>query len=231
MATRFFRSPTGTLSNKSHQLSVISDFLVMLIAALMAIFSITIALKNSPNHFDIWLYDETFYLSRGIRHDQPLLFDPAQGGLYLALQSTFHFIHEPTYLYLYGGAIMIFASFVIMFLCFTFLSRSIIFSIFAIGLVLLSRTTTTWPYFAHAMDIWPRVSFAAIFILAMSFIIASLLEKNSQSLAVLTFGAFLAGFVRPEFVIAFYSLAAATAIIYIYEALQPVGKKTQHFHR
>src|SRR5581483_5094281 len=97
-----------------------------------------------------------------------------------------------------------FLTFLAVFACLAVLSRSYVFSSLALGILLLSPAPT----------VWPRVSLAAIIILALTLMAATAPRKTSACFAILMLGAFLVSFVRPEFVLAFYTMAAAAAVAF-----------------
>jgi len=189
---------------KNHRLLVA----VKWIAIVLVVLSFAKTLQNAPSNFDIELWDETNYLSDGISKTRPLFADYEDSGLYSAFYRVLSiFISDPVDLYLYEANVIVFLTFLAVFACLAVLSRSYVFSSLALGILLLSPAPT----------VWPRVSLAAIIILALTLMAATAPRKTSACFAILMLGAFLVSFVRPEFVLAFYTMAAAAAVAFSYE--------------
>jgi hypothetical protein len=71
----------------------------------------------------------------------------------------------------------------------------------------------------NAASVWPRVSLAAIAIIGTTVIAARLCTTIFSAASTLMIGAFLATFVRPEFVLSFYIFMLITAVIVIQKVM------------
>jgi hypothetical protein len=198
------------------------------ISIAIVVLSLAKCLQNIPGNFDITLYDESIYLlngiqksftpfspyedylSHGLGNPIPLFASYEENGLYSGFYAVLsQFITDPVELYLYGANILTFLWLLIVFFCFVVLSRSIVYSSLALGIFLLSP----------AINITPRVSFAAIIVIAIGLMAAFAIKKPSSSLAILMLDAFICCFVRPEFVLTFYLLGLSAIAVLVFENL------------
>jgi hypothetical protein len=162
-----------------------------------------------PHSYDIWLWDETWYLHNGISEPRDLFYfgDSYENApLYSSFYTIVHYFwHDPIYTYFYGGAIVIVLSLVISFVAFFVVSNSLLFSLACVGILTIGNAANTWP----------RVCLAAIALIGATFVSAHLCKTLFSAASVVTVGAFLAALIRPEFVLSLYLLTLVTAILAI----------------
>ena len=200
-------------SNESYK-KLSNPWIVSLIGVLLAVGMTAIYLQNGPRIFDIWFFDETLYMSNGISITGPNMSSHEWGPLYSLYYRLLNIhISDPVDLYLLGGVILLAACALAIFSSLAILSRSIIFALLATAIFIRSNALITWP----------RVSFAAIVILAVGLSLMSLLRSWFARSATLMLTSFLLTFIRPEFELAFYIFLILTltcAISEIHRAIR-----------
>jgi len=163
---------------------------------------------NIPHVFDLLLDDEAVYMGMGTDFTHKILWPPGfkgllssyeDGGLYsMIYRGLSQVLGDPIDLYIYGGLIIVLSAVLAGFLCVSVLSESLLFGIVVVCPVVLSGELTTWP----------RVSFAAITLLALAFAAMTRVTSFRTKVSVLLCAGYLLCFVRPEFVLTFYVLLA-----------------------
>jgi hypothetical protein len=211
---------TNGLRGLSLRLEMLSQnrptaFALRCAATALIVLALAKSLQNAPSNFDIELSDESSYLFAGITRAQPLFLSYEQSGLYSAFYRLLSFaVPDPAALYVVQANIIVFATLLLIFVCLASLSRSLTFASLATGIFLLSPLPT----------IGPRVSLAAISVIALALTLAAVPARTSAVLAIIMVGAFLACFVRPEFVLAFYALAVMTVMAFGWDAWRSSSK-------
>ena len=161
-----------------------------------------------PHIFDLAFDDELVYMGVGTDFGH-LIQWPAgfpgiyasyeNGGFYSSIYGALSaFFADPIDLYFYGGTIVVLLAVLLGFAGSLLLSDSLLVAIAITCPVILSGELMTWP----------RVSFAAIAIIALGFAAMARLGSVRIKVAILLCAAYLAAFVRPEFVLSFYALLA-----------------------
>jgi len=158
-----------------------------------------------PQIWDIRLWDETDYLGYGLLDPSWLMRQYEVGPLY---GKFYHLLALATgdpsaaQLYFLGGLVVILLGLFGTALGVWAASRSVGFAILSVSLIVLSGTA----------NIWPRISFLCLFILGVGFTAVTAARGRFAKASLLALTCFLASFVRPEYVLAFYaSLALAFA--------------------
>jgi hypothetical protein len=178
-----------------------------------------------PRSYDIWLWDETWYLFNGISDGHNLFYfgDPYETAtlysyfyrfenapLYSAFYTSVHnFWSDATSTYLYGGNIIIILSIAMAFFAFLAVSNSLVFSLACVGILTIS----------NAASIWPRVSLAAIALISITVIATRLSKTIFSATSIMMVGAFLAAFIRPEFVLSLYIFMILNAFFAVHKAI------------
>jgi hypothetical protein len=162
-----------------------------------------------PRSFDIWLWDETWYLHNGISDSRNFFYfgDSYENApLYSSFYTIVHCLwSNPIYTYFYGGVIVIVLFVVMSFFAFLVISSSLTFSLACVGILTIG----------NAADVWPRVSLAAIALISATLVSARLCKSLFSAAAIMMVGAFLTAFIRSEFVVSLYILIVLTGIIAI----------------
>src|SRR5579871_1767383 len=208
--------------------------LCTVISVIFVLLAIAKCLQNAPNNFDIALYDESNYLlnglqraftpnapyedylGKGIGRPIPLFAAYEENGLYSSIYTVLSaFISDPVDLHLYGANIIIFVWLIAVFFCTAFVARSFVYGSLIVGIFLLSPAVTTTP----------RVSLAAITVMAIGLAAAVTVQRPSSRFAILTLCAFLCCFIRAEFVLPFYIFAICTLATLLYENRHSLRKR------
>jgi hypothetical protein len=184
---------------RGHKLS--GQRLAGLVATAFVGLMLAVHLRNRGHVFDIQFADETIYLLYGISSPTPMTSYEGNGLYLLWYRGLSAFIRDPVDLYLWGGLILMVGCAVAVYLSLHLVSRLPLYAALAATLLVFSGTLT----------VWPRISLAAVVVLAAGLSCVHLAEALFAKAGILVLTAFLATFVRPEFVVSFY-LAAALAI-------------------
>jgi hypothetical protein len=107
------------------------------------------------------------------------------------------FARDPMHLYLTGSILILFAAYLLGAVSVLLLSRNPILTVMLTALSILSGVYVTWP----------RVSFAAIAMLALGIPLALRLRRFCDKAAILVVVAFLVTFIRPEYISSLYLLS------------------------
>lgn len=180
---------------------VVPSILVLLLVGL----GLARYFANMPHSFDILLDDEAVYLGVGTDFGHTILWPAGfpgvmasyeNGGLYSLIYGALSALWpDPVYLYFFGGTTIVLAAVVLGFLALWALSDSLLCAVLLACPVVLSGE----------LMIWPRVSFAAIAVLALA-LAAMRWAPPGGKVPILLGAAYLACFIRPEFVLSFYAL-------------------------
>jgi hypothetical protein len=179
--------------------------------ALVISFLVSTKINWHPHHsYDIWLWDETWYLSNGISDLRHFLYfgeSYENAPLYSAFYSIVHhlWVDDPIFCYFYGGVAIITIFIVMSFLSFLAVSRSLVISLACMGMLTIG----------NAADIWPRVSLAAIIVISVTIIVSKWSNASLNASSIMTIGAFITSFVRPEFVVSLYLFMILTFILLV----------------
>jgi hypothetical protein len=160
---------------------------------------------NLPHCFDILLDDEAVYLGIGTDFGHTILWPAGfpgvmasyeNGGLYSLIYGALSALWpDPVDLYVYGGTAIVLAAVAAGFLAIWALSDSLLCAVLITCPVVLSGE----------LLIWPRVSFAAIAVLALA-LAAMRWAPAGGKVPILLGAAYLVCFIRPECVLSFYLL-------------------------
>ena len=130
------------------------------------------------------------------------------GGLYsLFYRFLSFFIGDPVDLYLRGGAILIAACGFAIFVSLRIVSGSWIFALLGASVFL----------FSGALNLWPRISYAAIVVIAGGLSCAHFVRPWLAKSGILLLTAFLVTFIRPEYIITFYAFIGITSVLAVSE--------------
>jgi hypothetical protein len=162
--------------------------------------------RNIPTIFDLALDDELVYMGVGTDFTHAILWPKdfsgvyssyEYGGLYSGIYGVLaFFFRDPIDLYMYGGVAIIAFAVVAGFCSTLLLSGDLFFAAAVTSGVVLSGELMTWP----------RVSFGAIGVLVLAFCLVARLKSATIKICLLLCTAYLLSFIRPEFVLSFYSL-------------------------
>jgi hypothetical protein len=188
----------------------------MAICGLLVVSACVKLLQNTPRIADIGFFDETTYLKLGLTWSVVELKNYQNSGLYAfyykVLSET---IRDPVQLYFWGGTIIIFLCAVSVFVAIFAISESLFLSVISVSFF----TTTQIPI------IWPRVSFAAVFVISVWAVLSSFLKWRSRvSAAALC--SFLLAFMRPEFCLAFVALFFIACCIIVQNGFALIRRQT-----
>jgi hypothetical protein len=174
----------------------------------LILFALARYFSRLPHVFDLALDDEAVYMGAGTDFFHKILWPPGydglyssyeDGGLYAGLYGLLSvFFSDPIDLYIYGGTLIVAAAVICGGAAIYCLSGSTLVAVLIAGPVILSGELTTWP----------RVSFAAIAAIAFGLSAAAAAPSLRIKTALLLCAAYLAAFIRPEFVLSFYLLLA-----------------------
>jgi hypothetical protein len=153
---------------------------------------------NFPRCFDIWLWDETEYMYQG-QQSGPIAFSSYEWApLYSLFYRTISlFVPDPMHLYMAGSILILFAAYLLGAVSVLLLSGNPILTVMLTALSVFSGIYLTWP----------RVSFAAIALLALAIPFALHFRRFCDKAAILVVAAFLVTFIRPEFISSLYLLS------------------------
>ncbi len=164
------------------------------------------ALAHGPGVFDIMFADETIYMDEGLRG--PNLQGHEASGLYsLYYRALSQVFDDPVSLYLWGGVLIVGACVLAIFFSISVISRSPLAGLVAAALFVLG----------DLLMVWPRISYAAIVVLCAGMTAFALARTLLARAAILLLTAFLASFIRPEFVLSFYMLIPVTVAAIVWE--------------
>jgi hypothetical protein len=163
---------------------------------------------NVPHIFDLFLDDEAVYMGVGTDFTHTILWPPGfkgmfssyeYGGFYSMIYGALaQIIGDPIDLYLYGGVVIILSAALAGFLCVSILSENLVFGVIVVCPVVLSGELMTWP----------RVSFAAIAVMALAFLAMGRAAALRDKVSILLCAAYVLSFIRPEFILSFYAFLA-----------------------
>jgi hypothetical protein len=176
--------------------------------------------QNFPRIFDVELFDDTHYMGLGNSSAHLDFTNYESSPLYsLFYRIVSIFVGDSLRLYIIGGIVILYLAYIAEAIAIFILSGS------AVLAVLISAIPVFSGVFVAAT---PRVSFLAILIISLGAAFALRFDRVSQKAAVLTVIAFLATFVRPEFVSAFYLIGAIAALSFLWELFRQLrGKRVR----
>jgi hypothetical protein len=152
-----------------------------------------------PRFWDIWLWDETFYMGNGIYTWTASSFSNYETSpLYSYIYRLVHgVVDSPVELFAYVGLLGTAGAVVSTVGASWFLSRSALFGVCVGAVLVLGNFTMSGP----------RLIYAAITVLVLGGALGLSMRVFSARATVLALTTFLAAFIRPEFVLAFYLFA------------------------
>ncbi len=182
--------------------------LAALLASTLLLVGLARYFAQLPHIFDLAFDDELVYMGVGTDFGH-LIQWPAgfpgiyasyeNGGFYSSIYGALSvFFTDPIDLYVYGGTIVVALAVLLGFAGSLALSENVLVAVAITCPVILSGELMTWP----------RVSFAAIALIGLGFAVMARIGSVRIKVAVLLCAAYLAAFVRPEFVLSFYVLLA-----------------------
>jgi len=188
---------------------------IYVLTVLMFILGLWRYLSSGPKMWDLWLWDETFYMGNGIYTWSPQSLgnyegSPLYSGLYKAIG---RFTDSPSELFYAVGIIVVsLASISILFANF-FVSKNSGYSTIAAAFFI---------FLGFAMS-GPRLIYFAIFLLMAGAALAFTRQRAYSKASILALTSLVACFVRPEFVISFYAFLAAAIIMFAFELVKKIS--------
>ena len=164
-------------------------------------------IHNFPHIFDIRLWDESQYMTRGREYGKQIAAsysiarefsnyeDSSVYPWFYRLISVF--VTDPIDLFMYGGAILLFTAYLLGAMAIFGLSRSPLLAVVLSASFVLSGALLTAP----------RVSFGAIAVLSVGIPLALRFHRICDKAAILSVVAFIVTFIRPEFIWCLYLMS------------------------
>lgn len=179
------------------------SFLVAVACCLAVVAGLWMYLLNWPRTWDISLWDETVYMSRGIYEWGGLFANYEGSPLYSAIYHLAHrAIASPIDLFYRVGLFGVVGATLAVFASVWSISRDVVVATCLAGILIL----------AGFVMVEPRLIYPTIVILCIGAAVAFQMQAFAARAAVLALATFLGTFIRPEFALAFYVCSALAVV-------------------